>query len=372
MRERFSAVAVASIAVLSATVGGCAAGGGEQVPSEIASEVSELRATPELRTPVVFDSDMDFDDTAALAYLCQQHKLGRIDLRAVTVSNNGAAFPGQGIRFARCVLAECGLNIPVADGSATATNTFSPVLRFAVNQILSDTLSSCTASADSSATPASVVLANVIQHSSRPVTILATGPLTNVAAALSTLASRNPALPIVKVRRAVIMGGAVRVAGNADPGPTADGSQEINIWADPASAQAVFARMTPARLTLIPLDATNHAPVTAAYLARIAGDLQTDEARYVSRLMSHPFIQFGVATGAPLYWWDPVAAIAASSVWRDDVVEYEWIRVGVEQSGVQQGRTVELRRGSDWARVGVAANTARFEDEFLDTLNGRR
>src|SRR5690606_1968315 len=57
--------------------------------------------------PVVFDTDMDFDDAAALAYLCQEHKLGQIDLRAVTVSNNGVGLPGSAIRHARCVLAEC-------------------------------------------------------------------------------------------------------------------------------------------------------------------------------------------------------------------------------------------------------------------------
>jgi len=37
---------------------------------------------------------MDFDDAAALAYLSQEHKNGRIQLRAVTVTNSGVGLPG--------------------------------------------------------------------------------------------------------------------------------------------------------------------------------------------------------------------------------------------------------------------------------------
>ena len=47
--------------------------------------------------PVVFDADMDFDDAAALAYLSQEHKKGRIELRAVTVTNSGVGLPGFAI-----------------------------------------------------------------------------------------------------------------------------------------------------------------------------------------------------------------------------------------------------------------------------------
>jgi hypothetical protein len=45
---------------------------------------------------VVFDTDVDFDDTVALAALAQKHIDGRIDLRAVTITNNGGGLPGQG------------------------------------------------------------------------------------------------------------------------------------------------------------------------------------------------------------------------------------------------------------------------------------
>ena len=77
--------------------------------------------------PVVFDSDMDFDDTAALAYLAGEHKLGRIELRAVTVTNNGGGLPVQGLLHARCLLARFGLDdVPVADGAPAARTRSRP------------------------------------------------------------------------------------------------------------------------------------------------------------------------------------------------------------------------------------------------------
>src|SRR3954454_25360375 len=68
--------------------------------------------------PVIYDSDMDFDDASTLAYLCEEHKLGRIDLRAVTVANDGFEVPARTLRHARSVLEQCGLpRVPVAAGA---------------------------------------------------------------------------------------------------------------------------------------------------------------------------------------------------------------------------------------------------------------
>src|SRR6185369_8407803 len=95
--------------------------------------------------PLLYDSDVDFDDTATLAYLAQAHKEGRIDLRAVTVTNNGGGLPGQGLLHARCQLARFGLpQIPVADGSNEGTNPFPPFVRGIIDIIISSALADCT------------------------------------------------------------------------------------------------------------------------------------------------------------------------------------------------------------------------------------
>ena len=59
--------------------------------------------------------------------------------------------------------------------------------------------------------------------------LVATGPLTNIAAALL----RDPELPL-KLKRFVLMGGAFREAGNVTP------TAEFNIWHDPEAARIVF------------------------------------------------------------------------------------------------------------------------------------
>jgi len=71
--------------------------------------------------PVIYDSDMDFDDASTLAYLCEEHKLRRIDLRAVTVANDGFGQPGRTLRHARSVLEQCGLpQVPIAEAATGA------------------------------------------------------------------------------------------------------------------------------------------------------------------------------------------------------------------------------------------------------------
>ena len=59
-----------------------------------------------------------------------------------------------------------------------------------------------------------------------PVTLVPTGPLTNVALLLERTGGAN-------VERIVLMGGAI-AEGNMTP------AAEFNIWADPEAAQAVF------------------------------------------------------------------------------------------------------------------------------------
>ncbi len=76
------------------------------------------------------------------------------------------------------------------------------------------------------------------------VTIIALGPLTNIARAFQ----RDPELPSL-VGQVVMMGGTVGGPGNITP------AAEFNIYCDPMSAQAVF--RSHSTKTLIPLDVTN-------------------------------------------------------------------------------------------------------------------
>ena len=87
-------------------------------------------------------------------------------------------------------------------------------------------------------------------------TLLATGPLTNVAEALG----RDPSLA-GRLEMVYAMGGAVSVGGNVRL-PGTGGKAEWNFFVDPRAARVVLSSGVP--VTLVPLDATNRAPVTVA------------------------------------------------------------------------------------------------------------
>lgn len=90
------------------------------------------------------------------------------------------------------------------------------------------------------------------------VTILAVGPLTNVALAFR----KNPEI-IPLVKRIVYMGGAIDVPGNVTP------AAEFNWWFDPEAARIVL--RAPVEHVIIPLDVTNTARFDKALYDKVSG-----------------------------------------------------------------------------------------------------
>jgi purine nucleosidase len=92
--------------------------------------------------------------------------------------------------------------------------------------------------------PSEKVICDQVRDAPHLVTIVALGPLTNIARAFI----RDPELPTL-VGRIVIMGGTVAGPGNITP------AAEFNMYCDPVAAQVVF--RSPSTKTLVPLDVTN-------------------------------------------------------------------------------------------------------------------
>jgi purine nucleosidase len=306
---------------------------------------------------VIFDSDMDYDDAATLAYLAQEHRLGRIELRAVTVVNNGAGLPGRGIKHARCLLQRFGLDrkVLVADGSNSAPNAFPDEIKTTIDKVVSDAVAGCSAPETPSQVPAPALLRQLLAREPSA-QVIATGPLTNLAAALPRAAGR-----------VTIMGGAIHVPGNLCCGTPAtfDGTQEFNFWIDPPSSRKVI-RSTPAPVRLVPLDATKEVPITQAFIERLHDDRHTPAAQVVYDIASHPAIAQLIADGL-MFWWDPLAAM---TLIHSDVVDFSRERLDVVTDGPSAGRTLPYSRGAV-TTVGTAGHTAVFEQRFIDTLNGR-
>lgn len=336
-------------------------------PSAGATAAASAAACSRRAPAIVFDTDMDFDDAAALAYLCAEHRSGNIELRAVTIENDGAGLPGSAIRHARCVLAACGLpDVPVADGSPAGAHAVSPELHFVVESVLEGALAGCTESSDASEESAPALLRRVLRRGDT--TLLTTGPLTNVAAAIGDRHGREAA---EGVERIVIMAGALETPGNllGTGTETYDGTQELNAWADPAALAAVLAQLGN-RATLVPLDATNDVPVTPEFITTLDATAATASADVVVDITAQPIVQFGVSIHA-FYWWDPLAAVTAvATVGGVDVVTTDRARVAVvTDEGPASGRTYVVAHGGPRITVARHADAAAFETAFLSGLN---
>jgi len=202
-------------------------------------------------------------------------------------------------------------------------------------------------------------LAAAIAAQHGEITLIAIGPLTNIALALR----RYPALPS-QVRDFVIMGGS---AGRGNTTPAA----EFNIAADPEAAAIVFgAGWT---VTMVGLDVTLQARATAAVqdrmrgLGRLAGELLLPSLSGYRGTTpgSAPGARPDAAQGPPVHDVCAVASVAAP-----DLITCAPARVEVETTGRwTAGMTVTdfTAAAADCnARVAVAIDISRFWDLVLD------
>ncbi|PKW13324.1 nucleoside hydrolase [Saccharopolyspora spinosa] len=160
-------------------------------------------------------------------------------------------------------------------------------------------------------------------------TVVATGPLTNLALAL-LLEPRLPGL----VRNVVVMGGTMREPGNFSP------FAEANIWHDPEAAALVLGAGWP--LTLVGLDVTMRTWLDESDVHRIAA-APGPKAEFAHSILRH-YLKFyrgrHARPGCPLH--DPSAAVLAV---RPDLASCEEVPVRVELRGEQtRGMLVVDRR----------------------------
>ena len=108
------------------------------------------------------------------------------------------------------------------------------------------------------------LLLDVVKASPEPVTIVVTGPMTNIAWALD----KDPEFHL-NVKDVVVMGGAIDVNGNVVDELNHDGSAEWNVYYDAPSFHRTI--NSPLRIILFPLDATNTVPISRDFVRRFGG-----------------------------------------------------------------------------------------------------
>jgi inosine-uridine nucleoside N-ribohydrolase len=190
-------------------------------------------------------------------------------------------------------------------------------------------------------------LVALLRRTPEPVTVVATGPLTDVAAALR----REPTL-VDAVAELVVMGGnfTVEVAGPV----------ERNTGNDPAALETVLATGL-RRLVLVPLDATYQAPMGAAEITALRA-LGTPAAALAADYVEERIEVYRSVPGmhgrAPVH--DP---LTIAHLLDPAVVELSPRRVAVDRTG----RT-SLLDGAANALVALGCDAARFRSLLFDTL----
>jgi inosine-uridine nucleoside N-ribohydrolase len=202
-------------------------------------------------TRFILDCDTGSDDAIAI-FAAVSHP--ELELVAITTVNGNVALEHTTDNTLR-VLDHVGARVPVYAGAARPfVRPDFPIPRTILNEgseFQSEQLDfAAPVSTVAKPNAVSFLVDTYLDDANADVTLVAVGPLTNVALALATeprLAERIP--------RLVIMGGAARVNGNVSA------AAEFNIWVDPESAEAVFSAGI-REVVVVPLDATHSAPLS--------------------------------------------------------------------------------------------------------------
>jgi inosine-uridine nucleoside N-ribohydrolase len=307
--------------------------------------------------PCILDCDPGHDDAIALL-LAAAHPA--LDLRAITTVGGNAPLDAVTLNARRvCTLAGI-RGVPVAAGAEGPSDRALEPATDVHGESGLDGPELPAPDVPLDPRPAGDLIADTLAGADEPVTVFATGPLTNIAAALEHVEHD-------RIREIVWMGGSTE-RGNRTP------YAEFNAWVDPPAAAAVLASGLP--FTMVGLNLTHQARATADVIARIralATPLAETVAGWLDFFGSTYRSLFG-ADAAPVHDPCAVALIAEPGVVRSVdaflAVETEgrWTRgaTAVDLRG-RYGRTPNARIAMEldvdrfWAAVVAAV-------ERLDSL----
>ncbi len=195
-------------------------------------------------------------------------------------------------------------------------------------------------------------LAKTLEEASDPVTLVPTGPLTNI----GILLRKHPQL-LAKIREIVLMGGAVHES-NVTPGA------EFNIYVDPEAAHIVFESGLP--ITMVGLDVTNRAMFDFSdidLIERMGGRVSSVVAPLL-RFFASAYEEHFHISGAPLH-----DALAMAFVTHRDLLSTKQLGVDVETAGhFTRGSTVTDIHGVTGKKPNAAVALDLDVDAFKEVI----
>lgn len=313
---------------------------------------------------IILDTDPGVDDALAIMYLAAQEDA---EIVAVGSVHGNVAAPLAALNAIR-VLELVGLSAPVAIGAA---RPLAQPLQTAEFVHGADGLGGHAGAEPQGAVvseSAAEQMVRLARAHPGELTLLALGPLTNVAIAVLL----EPDLPRL-LRSVVVMGGAVAVPGNITP------YAEANFFNDPEAADLVLAAGFP-DLTLVGLDATEQARAGSEWLTAV-GALTGARADFANRLLGHYagfYSQMFGTQSCTLH--DP---LAAALMLEPKLATYREMPLAVELTGTHtRGQVVSDQRliasdayiaakagaGRGPVKVADTVDVARFLEQMFDAL----
>ncbi|PSN18597.1 nucleoside hydrolase [filamentous cyanobacterium CCP5] len=315
---------------------------------------------------IILDTDPGGDDIFAFLWLLSLVKQGLADLAAVTAAEGNVAarktftnssqilklagFPAipVGRPVSQCPKpgADAG-HIHGTDGMGNLSQTLPPPVQDFETAPRADDL-----------------LIEQLNASPEAITLIAIGPLTNLAAA----EVKQPGI-LKKAKEIVVMGGAFHCPGNITP------TAEFNIWFNPAAAQIVFDSRND--IVMLPLNVTRELVLTGDMAKAITQDNPNgDLAQFMVRLC-----QFMIGTAAkhrevvsdPGFLVHDAAAV--SYLFYPEVLRLRRARVRVETQGVwTRGQTLmddrSRAKSSANAWIALQIDAPSFFTRFIEDLKG--
>jgi purine nucleosidase len=303
---------------------------------------------------IILDTDPGIDDALAILLALA---VPQVELEAITITF-GNCSADQGVRNALSILELAqAKQIPVAKGAErplvqplllapeTHGNTGIGYAQLPLPSI------------EPYPAPAVNLLIDKVMARPGEMTIVAIGPLTNLA-----LAMRIEPRLIQVIKEVFIMGGAIRHPGNTTP------LAEFNTYCDPHAAHIVFHSGLP--ITLIPLDVTYQVVFTEEDSARLQNNESplTDFIVEATRFYMEFHDQYQQIRGCVIN--DPLA-LAVSYL--PDLVETQELYVDVDTSGgVSMGKTYAdfygLLNLAANMRVALDVHPREFMNHFLERM----
>ena len=303
--------------------------------------------------PIILDCDPGHDDALAIALA-----LARPELQVLAITTVAGNAPlARTTRNALRVLTLLGrTNVPVAAGAERPIirEPWVPVEFHGDSGLDGAELPEPAVGA----VPASALelTGALLREASEPVTLVATGPLTNIALLLRAVPSLRDRIAAIS-----LMGGSL-----GEGNTTA--AAEFNIWADPEAAAIVFESGIPIRMA--GLDVTHQALVLPG------GHRPTRGARHGPGRVFADLMRYFAIHHRDRYGWEgpPIHdAVAVAWLVESDLVASTPLRVDVETAGIHtRGRTVADPEGLSGrpvnAEVGLAIDRQRLIDMVVEAV----